>query len=83
MEKKNRVYKVLAKVLYNVKSNIERQLEFPCSIKLVYFHLTKIQSDIQHQRSDKSLKIKFKALKELEKGTPHKDVAWIAKICQE
>ena len=29
----------------------------------------------KQQRIDKSYKIKYKALKELEKGTPHKDVA--------
>ena len=29
----------------------------------------------KHQRSNKSLKIKHKALKQLEKDTPHKDVA--------
>ena len=28
-----------------------------------------------HQRSDKSLKIKYQPLKELENGTPYKDVA--------
>ena len=60
-------------------------MEFPCCVKLVYFHSAKIhiryQSDIaviyaaKHQHSGKSLKIKFKPLKELEKGTPHKDVA--------
>ena len=82
--KRNRVYKALAR--WNVKSNIERQLEFPCCVKLVYFYSTKIhirQSDpdiviisaAKRQHSGKSLKIKFKALKELEKGTPHKDVA--------
>ena len=60
-------------------------MEFPCCVKLVYFHSAKIhiryQSDIaviyaaKHQHSSKSLKIKSKPLKELEKGTPHKDVA--------
>ena len=29
----------------------------------------------KQRRIDKSYKIKYKALKELEKGTPHKDVA--------
>ena len=32
-------------------------------------------STAKHQHSGKSLKIGFKPLKELEKGTPHKDVA--------
>ena len=32
-------------------------------------------SAAKHQHSGKSLKSKFKPLKELEKGTPHKDVA--------
>ena len=32
-------------------------------------------SAAKHQSSDKYLKIKYKALGELEKGTPHKDVA--------
>ena len=29
----------------------------------------------KQRRIDKSYKIKYKALKELEKGTPHKDIA--------
>ena len=37
----------------------------------------------KHQHSDKSLKIKFKALKELKKGSSHKDAAWTAKAYQE
>ena len=32
-------------------------------------------SAAKHQNLRKSFKIKFKSLKELEKGTPHKDVA--------
>ena len=34
-------------------------------------------SAAKRQHSGKSLKIKFKSLKELEKGTPHKDVDWL------
>ena len=32
-------------------------------------------NSLKQRRTDKSYKIKYKALKELEKGTPHKDVA--------
>ena len=58
-------------------------MESPCCFKLVYYSFGKNQhqmSDIatisaaKRQHSGKSLKIKFKYLKELEKGTPHKDV---------
>ena len=34
----------------------------------------------KHQHSDNSLKIKFKTLKELEKDTPHKDVASLSGV---
>ena len=58
--------------------------KFPCCLKLVYFHSSKnsdqasgivITSATKHHPSHKSLKIKFKALKELEKGTPREDFA--------
>ena len=35
----------------------------------------------KHRAENKSYKIKYKALKELEKGTPHKDVASLSE-CQ-
>ena len=56
---------------------------FPCCVKLVYFLSAKCISYIRHsaisaakhQHSDKSLKVKFKVVKDLDKGTHRKDVA--------
>ena len=75
---KNLAFKVLPRC--NVKSNIARQMEFPYCVIFIGKnpHQT---SDIaaistaKHQHSSKSLKIKFKSVKELEKATSHKDVA--------
>ena len=76
------VCRVLAR--RNAKSNVDCQIEFPYYIKLGFFSFGKNphqSSDIatisaaKHQHSDKSLKIKFKALKERENDTLRKDVA--------
>ena len=42
---------------------------------LSIFFLIMATNSSKQRRIDKSYKIKYKALKELEKGTPHKDVA--------
>ena len=76
--KKDCVCWVLAR--WKVKSNTEHQVESPCRVNLVYSAKKHIRHQtwrpsLQHQHSDKSLKIKYKSVKELENGTPHKDVA--------
>ena len=50
------------------------ELAFIHSAKSYIRHSDHFYSN-KHQHSDKSLKVKFKALKELENGTPYKDVA--------
>ena len=37
-------------------------------------------NSLKQQRIDKSYKIKYRALKELQKGTPHKDIARVFEV---
>ena len=71
---------------WNVKSNIKRQIECPYYVSLVYFQYFHLfiphqasgmtnKPAAKHQRSRKSLKIKYKAFKEFENGTPPRVVA--------
>ena len=59
-----------------VDSNVEFHQIFIIYIRrsIKYFLIMATNSS-KERRIDKSYKIKYKALKELEKGTPHKDVA--------
>ena len=59
-------------------------MEFPCCVELFLFSFGENPHQISdiaaisaanQEDSGKSLKIKFKPFRELEKGTPHKDVA--------
>ena len=75
---KNFAYKVLPR--WTVKLNIARQMKFPYCVIFIGKNPHQISdiaaiSTAKHQHSSKSLKIKFKSVKQLEKATSHKDVA--------
>ena len=59
----------------NTKGNSLIALNFPIFVRQNPHQRCTTISVAKHQHSDCSLKINLKAFKELEKGTPHRDIA--------